>query len=105
MKTGREAALQSKQYILSVNSVTVGRIDDVDRRRARLVWGIREMGMTVRGGLLYAVSVYVTSHSSQLGLFPSTGREMSTGQQTAAVYCGLEGNRRSGVTPGYLRAQ
>jgi len=39
----------------------------------------------------------VSSHSDQLSLLSSAGREMSTGQRAVAVLSGWEGNRRSGV--------
>ena len=45
------------------------------------------------------VTRYVISHSGQLGLLPTAGWEMSTGQRAVAVLCGWEGNRRSGVAP------
>jgi len=44
-------------------------------------------------------SQYVTSHSGQLSLLPSAGRELSSGQEAVAVLCDREGNRRSGVAP------
>jgi len=46
--------------------------------------------VTARGS---AAVVYVTSHSGQISLLPSAGREMSTGQGAVAVLCGREGNR------------
>jgi len=42
-------------------------------------------------------SCYVTSHSGQLSLLPSAGREMSSDQGAVAVLCGREGNRRSDI--------
>jgi len=41
---------------------------------------------------------YITSHSGQLSLLPSAGREVSTGQEAVAVLCSWEDNRRPGVT-------
>jgi len=45
-------------------------------------------------------SWYVTSHSGQLNLLPSAGREISTCQEAVAMTCSWEGNHRSGITPG-----
>jgi len=42
--------------------------------------------------------MYVTSHSGQLSLLSSAGREISTIQGAVAVLCGWEGNRSSYVT-------
>jgi len=42
--------------------------------------------------------MYVTSHSGQLSLLSSAGREMSASQGAVAVLCGWEGNRSSYVT-------
>ena len=50
----------------------VGRINEVTLRRARLVLG----WVTVFGGQI--TSVFRTSHSGQLSLLPSAGREIST---------------------------
>jgi len=48
--------------------------------------------VTVRG----IPSWYVTGHLGQLSFLPSAGWEMSTGQGTVTVFCGREGNRRTG---------
>ena len=40
--------------------------------------------------LVYRLGMHVTSHSGQLSLLPSTGREMSTDQGTVAVLCGWD---------------
>jgi len=42
---------------------------------------------------------YATSHLSQFIHLPSAGCETSTIQGVVAVYCGLEGNNKSGVVP------
>jgi len=67
-----------------------GRINEVTRRRARLVlrW------VTIRR---YAVMVG-NIHSGQLNLLLSAGRQMSTNQGAVAELCDWEGNRGSGVT-------
>jgi len=43
------------------------------------------------------LSWYVTSHSGQLSLLPSVGREVCTSEGTMTVFCSWEGNRRSGA--------
>ena len=59
-----------------LDGIGVGRVNEVSRRRARLVLG----WVTVRGYTVL-VGLYVTSHSGQLSLLPSAGWEMTTGQK------------------------
>jgi len=68
----------------------VGHVNEVTRRRARLVLG----WVTV---CKYTAPLCVTSHSGQLSFLPSAGWEVSTGQ--GLVLYGWEGNRKSVVAP------